>query len=151
MKHRKVFMLTLWHAFAVATLASSMAFIAVVLYWTLEPFGKPVISIKNDRIAVEPKVVTAGQTIYLIYSFCKHGKPQSAKVRRYLKDELVYFLPTLESNVQPGCQDHKVGLDIPKNLPPDKYTYNVEIEYRVNPIKTSTYYFTSDEFVVKAE
>lgn len=151
MKHRKVFMLTLWHAFAIATLASSMAFVGVVLYWTLEPFGKPVITIKNDRIAVEPKLVKAGDTTYLIYSFCKNGKPQSAKVRRYLKDELVYFLPTLESNVQPGCQDYRVPLDIPKNLPPDKYTYNVEIEYRVNPIKTNTYYFTSDEFVVTAE
>lgn len=151
MRHRKVFMLTLWHVFAVATLASSMAFVAVVLYWTLQPFGKPVITIKDDRIYVTPKEVRAGDTVYLTYQFCKYGNPQSAKVRRYLKDELIYFLPTIESNVQPGCQDYKVGLDIPKNLPPDKYTYNVEIEYRVNPIKTSTYYFTSDEFVVKAE
>jgi len=142
-------MLTAWHTFAIATLVASFVFVAFMLYWTLEPFGKPVIAIEDNKIAIELNVAKPGDTVYLVYSFCKAGTPQTAKVKRYLKDELVYFLPTLDSNVQPGCQHYRVPLEIPRNLPPDTYTYNAEIEYKVNPIKTETYYFTSDKFIIE--
>lgn len=130
------------------TFASATAITLLFGYWSLAPYGKDIITVTNNQILVVPRTVRAGEQVELVYTYCKNGKAENGIVSRYLKDEIIYFLPSIVSNVKEGCQDLVVPLDIPKNLPPDTYTYNAEITYKLNPIRSKTYYFVSESFNV---
>ncbi len=145
MSRHKV-MNTAWHIMTILIMSTAFALLALFTFWNLQPF-KPVITIDNG-ISVIPDTVSAGDTTYLVYKYCKTGAARTGRIVRYISGEVVYFLPVIESNKQPGCGNYKLPLTIPSNIKTDTYTYNVEITYDVNPIKKVTYYFKSRPFKV---
>ena len=150
MKHRKKFMLTAWHVFAIATLVSSFAFVSVLLYWTIQPFGKEVVEFPQG-LTVRTERVKPGESIVIHAPYCKNVKTEATILTRSFQDQITYYIPVQESNVPKGCNLNYISvIEIPKNLPPDTYTYNLNFTFRINPIKTVEYSFESTKFVVEA-
>lgn len=137
---------TAWHVMTIFIMSTAFALLTLFTFWSLQPFS-PVITIVNG-ISVIPDTVVAGDTTYLVYRYCKTGSTRTGRIARYLSGEVVYFLPVIESNKRPGCENYKLPLTIPSNIKTDTYTYNAEITYDVNPIKKVTYYFKSKPFKV---
>jgi hypothetical protein len=144
MRHKA--MNSIWHVMTIIIMSSAFFLLGLFTWWSIQPL-KPIITV-DDTIQVIPDTIKAGETTYLVYDFCKAGEAHTGRVVRYISGQVVYFLPVLESNVKPGCQSYRLPLLIPSNIKSDTYTYNAEITYEVNPIKTVTYYFTSKPFKV---
>lgn len=135
----------IWHVLAIVIFSTLGVLILFLLYWSLEPF-KPVLEINNAKVLTP--TVKAGETLLFDYDYCKNQDTISGKVVRYFKDTVTTYLPTQDSNVEKGCGHATLAIDIPKSIMPDKYTFNYEVTYQVNPIKSETYYFESPEFEV---
>ena len=141
-------MLTSWHVFAICTLFFSGVFVALILYWTITPLNSEIVEFPNGLHVVN-RTVKAGENITIEAGSCKNHSTQSTTLTRSFQDEITYYIPVQESNVPTGCHlNYKSTVEIPKNLPPDTYTYNLNFTYRVNPIKTKEYSFQSNEFKV---
>jgi hypothetical protein len=137
-------MITAWHIFAVSTLITAFCFVLLYAYWSIFPL-KPIIEVPNNHLHVKNKVVHEGEALILQYHACKNVAV-SGTVTRYLQDRQVVFLPSVESNQPVGCRDYEVPIELPHDLPTDTYKFISTITYKINPIRTETYRFTSDEF-----
>lgn len=132
-------------------------FAGLTLYWFGEPYGSPVVEFKDGITVLNydgsggPVVVRPGQSIVLHGSYCKTRDTMSTIIRREFHDELVYQLPKIITNVPKGCDDNlRTVLKIPENLPPDVYSVYFTFVYQINPIKTVTYQFQTNQFTVVA-
>ncbi len=149
MTHRKKAMLTAWHVFVVATLMASGLFVGIIFYWTVQPFGKEVVEFPMGLTIVN-ETVKHGESVMIKAPYCKNVKTEATILTRSFQDQITYYIPVQESNVPVGCNlNYTSVIEIPKNLPPDTYTYNLNFTYRVNPIKTVEYSFESTKFVVE--
>jgi hypothetical protein len=136
------------HKITVSWLALILTIIisGTILYWTVTPLT-PVITV--SPIKVVNKTIARGEPLLLQYNFCKNVPTTEGTITRFLQDEQLIFLPEVKSNFPLGCQDITLRVDLPANIPPDHYTYNADISYRVNPIKVVHYTFQSEGFVVE--
>jgi ABC-type phosphate transport system permease subunit len=141
-KKHKTRITVAWLALAITGALSS-----IIIYWSLIPFGTDVIELKTP-IVPEQQTIMAGQIQYFTYTFCKNWPAESGTVSRYLNNSVILYLPTIVTNVPVGCATYTLPVEIPNFAPSGTYTYNTEVSYRVNPIKTSTYYFQSEPFNV---
>lgn len=126
------------------TLAITAGLASLIIFWSLEPFS-PVIRLETP-ITIKNNPVKIGEDLIIEYRYCKDLDTDSGVVNRYIEGSGIYWLTELRSNVDVGCKDLIVPIELPKNLAPGEYTYNAEITYEVNPIKKTTYYFKSEPF-----
>ena len=148
MKHRRKVMLTFWHIMMITIFISCMALFALVSFWALQPFGTSVVEFPKG-IRIEEKEVYQGGYITINAPYCKNVATKATLVIRQFQDDLTYFLPSVDSNVEVGCDDdYRIQLYIPENLPPDTYTYKVTFNYEINHIKDVQYTFETNEFTV---
>lgn len=148
MTHRKKFMLTAWHIFAIATLVASSALVGLILYWTVQGNTNPVVEFP-EGITFSQTEVKAGDELILHAGYCKNLKTTSTIVTRSFQDDITFYVPAGTNNVPTGCNlDFKTVVKIPSNLPPDTYTYNMTFTYQVNPIVNKQYIFESNKFKV---
>lgn len=140
MKRFKVLNIAVFIILALMTIGT-----AVIFYWLITP-TKPILEVTNAKV-LNPTVKQGG-TFLFDYDYCKHEDTMSGQVVRYFKDQIITYLPTIPSNAKKGCGHSTLSVEIPPNLAVDKYTYNYEVTYKVNPIKTVTYYFESPQFEV---
>ena len=132
-----------------AALSISAFLAGLIIYWSLQPF-KPIIRLETP-ITIQNDPVKIGEDLILEYRYCKDGTADGGIVARYIEGAGIYWLPEVRSNVEVGCKNLVVPIELPKNLVPGTYTYNSEITYEVNPIKKSTYYFKSEPFKLVKE
>ena len=144
-------MITLWHVFAITTIVTAFALVGTVAYWTLIQADDVLTGVDNpDALVVTDKSVHPGDTISVYSSICKR-LPYKAQVLRHFADELIYNLPEFNSNEKVGCTPNGYTIEIPSNLPPDIYTYNVQFIYQINPLKQRVYDVVSNPFKVVKE
>lgn len=129
-----------WHILTTLIFSSVGLVLLLVIYWTITPL-KPVLEITN----LEAYVIK--NSVVLDYDYCKNSSQQGF-ITRYFKDDVLYYMSNLYSNAEKGCGHAKQAIDIPENLPNDTYTFNFEITYQVNPIKSKTYRFATNKFEV---
>jgi hypothetical protein len=132
-----------------SVLVASALFTGTILYWTLQPFGREIVEFPQGLTVVN-ETVKPGESITIKAPYCKNVKTETTILTRSFQDQITYYIPVQESNVPIGCHPHYTAvIEIPKNLPPDTYTYNMNFTYRVNPIKTVEYSFESTKFIVE--
>ena len=148
MTHRKKFMLTVWHVIAIGTLSTAFLLTGLIAYWSLQPFGTPIVEFP-EGLNVTEKEVMSGGSVTIRAPYCKNVKTEATTIARSFQDQITYYIPVQESNIPKGCNlNYTSVLEIPRNLPTDTYTYNLDFTYKVNPIKTVEYHFESDSFKV---
>jgi uncharacterized protein (UPF0333 family) len=125
-------------------LGSAFTFMALTAFWLSASFSP---AISGTAMFVEESTVHPGGTITVTSDICKLKAVQATLIRSF-EDEIVYNLPQLDSNQPVGCNGNRFTIEIPRNLPPDSYTYNVEFVYEINPLVTQSYRYESNEFQV---
>ena len=129
-------LLVAWTALAMTGLL-----LGIILYWSVLPL-KPIIEIKNMTAE------TNNKSLVLSYDYCKNADNKGL-VTRFFKDEILYYMSNIYSNAPAGCNHANQIIDLPENLPPDVYSFNFEITYKVSPIKEKTYRFETNKFEVR--
>ena len=83
-----------------------------------------------------------------VLELCKNKEIEEDVYGKFI-DGVIYSIPENSSSFEVGCYStYILSVTIPDNLPAGTYIYEETIVYRVNPLRTVTYTFTTPEFEV---
>lgn len=123
--------------------------LGMVLYWQVYPYN--ILEVKEGNYLLDKTVYKQGEDFNIHFEVCKNIDIEEDIYGKFI-DGVIYSIPENSSNLKKGCYStYILGVSIPNNLPEGKYIYEETIIYRVNPIRTITYTFTTPEFEVVVE
>jgi len=142
------------HVFHIIMASIVIATAMLCIYWYFidgEIVNVP-IEFENTLLQTTKDVYERGDQVEVLWKFCKNTN-ESAELKGNLVNGFTHYMPTIVGVRPPGCYD---GLDaigyIPPNIPKehanDDFHIVLEGTYRINPIKTKTYRFTTNEFKI---
>jgi hypothetical protein len=132
-------------ALVYVTFASAFALMGLCAFWWFYPYQ--VISVDNAKMTAP--VVYQGQTTTYTDDYKKLLDIPSEATRAFV-DGIVYDAGSYETNLPVGSGHIIRPVTIPDTLPPGRYHLQITLRYKVNPLKTVIYQFSTDEFTVKA-
>lgn len=103
----------------------------------------------NLEILNENKQLRAGEDLQYKISYCKYTD-KTAIITRTIQDGVLYILPPVEARVSEGCKENATVniATIPKAIPPGKYTMVINLQYRINPLRTVSHTLATEPFYV---
>lgn len=120
--------------------------LGIVLYWQL--YSYEVLEAREGNYSLDKTVYKQGEDFNIRLNICKNMDIEGDVYGKFV-DGVVYLIPEKESRLEVGCYNtYILRVSIPENLPAGNYVYKETITYRVNPIRTITYTFTTPEFEV---
>ena len=124
-------------AIVLVMIASYMAFVGVKV---VVPNVQPYRSIT--------KTVLPGDTYIYEVDACKYKAVPSVVTRRFVDDKGTrYPQPPETSNLQEGCSVIRVPVAVPE-LHSGVWYMDIEVSYKVNPLRSENYHFTTETFTV---
>ena len=131
-------MIILVLAIAMVVVAGFLAFVPVeVIKPNVQPYK------------VITKEVKQGDILIYEVDSCKFKSVPARIVRRFVdKDNTQYPQPPEDSNIIKGCSLSRIPVAVPFNMPAGKWYLDLEVAYKVNPLRTEYYNFKTDEFVI---
>lgn len=93
-----------------------------------------------------PKVRVGDQLVYVVDS-CKYLKVTGIVSRSFV-DGVRYPSITSSGIVKPGCSKTKVAIQVPNYVVPGIYHVDLSVQYQINPFRTDTYNFYTENFEV---
>lgn len=141
----------IYYYISMVILVSAIAVVVVAGFLALMPVE--VIKPNVQPYKVITKEVKQGGTLIYEVDSCKFKSVPARIVTRFVdKDGTRYPQPTEDSNVVVGCGKTRTTLAVPFNMPEGEWYLDLEVAYKVNPLRTEYYNFKTDEFVIiKAE
>ena len=132
---------------AYLTIIAAFCLITLLGFWLLYPYN--IISFEQTPFPIlnENKTIKQGDTLVYESEYCKHLNVSSDTTRSF-SDGIVYNTPMVQSNRSVGCDDVKVYIEVPKNLPPSKYTLEILYRFQVNPIRKIDVKVSTEQFLV---
>lgn len=122
------------------------AFLCVVLLFMLF-YPIAVIKPNVQPYKVLTKVVSPGGKFVYQVDACKKADATATIQRRFVGD-VIYFLPSQDGTVKPGCSKSNIEITVPDDVSPGKYYLDLVIEYRLNFLTSRIYYFDTESFLV---
>lgn len=113
-----------------------------LMFWPVEII-KP--NVQPYKIQT-PIVHIGGQVIYVIDA-CKY-RETTAQVSRRFVNGVIFMLPPVTNNVPKGCFITPTSVTIPSEITPGTWYLQLDIEYKVNFLRTKSYHFKTDTFQV---
>ena len=104
----------------------------------------------NLEILNQNKQLRAGEELQYKVSYCRYTD-KVAIITRTIQDGVLYILPPIEgAKVAEGCKENATVsiAQIPKAIPPGKYTMVVTLQYKLNPLRTETHTLATEPFYV---
>lgn len=127
-------------------LLSVLLLVGVLVYWQASRYD--LLEIKTGNYSLDKTVYKQGEMLPIRFHLCKKANAEEEVYGRFV-DGVIYSVPQKGSRFKPGCYDTYISsVSIPINLPEGKYVYEETIIYKVNPIRTVEYTFTTPEFSV---
>jgi hypothetical protein len=126
-------------------LVGMIGLIGLIAYWGFRPYN--ILEYETCDLQTVKESYEVGEVLDFRLQFCKKGN-YTATIIRSFHDGVVYMFPALTSKLDEGCYDYYANTTVVPNVQSGTYTYKTQWEYRVNPIRTVTYEFTSNEFRV---
>ena len=126
-------------------LAGMIVLIGLTLYWSLKPYN--IIEYKIDKFEMQKEVYEVGEPLTYRIAFCKNGEYRGEVIRN-IRDGVVYSFPLITSDIPEGCSDFISSSNITPNVPSGVYTFENEIIYQPNPIRTIRYTMSSEPFEI---
>lgn len=123
-----------------------------MLYFLFLLAHEPRILEIESPMPVDKKVYKIGDTIYYTQKYCKYKNLKVIDSQRTLTDGYSFSLPELKPAILPlGCG--KTTIDAPIVLPEgvsldENFRIIITLTYQVNPFKTKTLQFYSEEFKI---
>ncbi len=138
--------------FVTVMLAAGLCSACVLGYWWFWPYEviRPFADLSKPVPVMTPLVKQGGVLIYSV-GLCKTTSIVGT-INRAFVDGLVFEMPPVKALMARGCRDgeqSEVAVQVPMTLPPGRYHLEAEVSYRVNPIRTMTYSFVTQTFVVE--
>lgn len=126
-------------------LAGMVLSIGLILYWSFRPYN--IVEYKIDYFEMQKDEYVVGEPLTYRIAFCKTGN-YKGEVLRHIKDGVVYSFPLITSDIPEGCNDFISSSNITPNVPSGTYTFENEIIYHPNPIRTIRYKMSSEPFKI---
>jgi hypothetical protein len=123
----------------------SAGFLALCAYWLLYPYK--VLEFKNNPAQVLQENVEAGQMVTYMSEFCRYTDLPAIVTRQFI-DGVIYTTPSENTTDTIRCGTRTQLVRVPPTLMPDRYHIKVVVQIKVNPIRTMTYEFFTEEFNV---
>lgn len=120
--------------------------VCVAGWWLFGPV-KPITG-SDFVLHVKNTTVIPGDELVFTVTFCAdEGRP--AVLSRQILDTVEWPLPDMAATFSPGCATRTMTQRVPKALAHGGiYRLIITAKYAVNPLRTVTYRFESDPFVV---
>lgn len=138
------------HALTIYVLLCFLILLAglfLVAYWLIFPLK--VIEVKTPQpLAVQEKQIQAGDTIHYNLDFCKYTTAPTYTIRQLVDHDMFFYGLQIVSNLPPGCRSSVSSFLIPKDVPPGTYHIVVTALYKLNPLRTYTLSYQTQEFTV---
>lgn len=125
-----------------------LAILSVGYIFYLSIFPLEIIKPKTQPYKVLTPIVYQGEQLIYEIDACKFVEVTSNVSRRFVNG-VVINLPSVNNNVKKGCFKSPTGVIVPKEVPPGTWYLQLDIEYKVNFLRTATYHFTTEKFLVK--
>ena len=124
------------------------------LWWPFEP-----ITVHQDSWTImnTDKTVRRGETLVVRMNYCKHANITAQMVASIEQGPSLWLLGPQQPAFTLGCHEQNVGIvQIPAALPMlatnveghGKAVLRVRLNYAINPLRTATYAFVTDEFTI---
>lgn len=127
-------------------LAVVVFMVGLILYWQIYPYN--ILEAKERNYSLDKTVYKQGEDFDIHFEICKNMDIEEDVYGKFI-DGVIYSIPENSSDFEVGCYDTYISsVSIPDNLPVGTYVYEETIIYRVNPIRTITYTFTTPKFEV---
>lgn len=137
----------IYYYISMVILVSAIAVVVVAGFLALMPVE--VIKPNVQPYKVITKEVKQGDTLIYEVDSCKFKSVPARITRRFVSsDGARYPQPTEDSNVVAGCGKTRTTLSVPFNMPEGEWYLDLEVAYKVNPLRTEYYNFKTDKFVI---
>lgn len=128
-----------------AILVLLLGILGVFVFWMTYPYEPTVF--QEEPFKVETKVVKQGGALIFGGELCKNYSVRPV-ISRAFTNGLVFYTPLVVGEKSIGCQDARVAVRIPQELPVGVYFLKNTYQYRVNPIRIIRLVHNTEEFEV---
>lgn len=125
---------------------SALVSMILVFFWMLYPYKT--LEFQDEVFPVVKKVVNRGEMVYYTSNYCKFFNFPALVTRSFI-NEIIYVTPSTITNRPSGCHTIKIGVVVPKELPPSNYKLEMTYQIEVNPIRVITIKEDTEMFTVK--
>lgn len=129
-------------------IATAIMFVSIASYFAFK--SVQVIHPNVQPYHVITKELKAGDTFIYEVDACKYRALSSVVTRRFVDENGTrYPQPPEASNIVEGCGKIRVPVGTPSTLHGGVWYMDLEVAYKVNPLRTENYHFTTDTFLIK--
>lgn len=149
--------------FAYAVLVSATALLALYIYWALESPAVLDFKDKNVKativdnalvyreIPIRPSVVHNNEAVFMRLNYCKLKSVHGDVIARLVGEKFIRRITwPQDDNTKESCTNLEVSIPIPENSEDDKYHVEFQVDYHVNPLKTTRIILQSKTFEVRS-
>lgn len=122
--------------------------LAVFYYWSFYPY-KP-LEVLNSPVPIRPPTVQSGKDQVVIATLrgCKNGKAIPTVTRSLIGQGSVIMTPSYPGVLSKGCSTLDQAIIVPSFVTPGVYHWHWRVVYKVNPIRTETVQYDSQNFQI---
>jgi hypothetical protein len=134
------------HGIAYFTFFMALSLMCYFSYMLFYPFKT--VDLYNGNYKTTKLIYKQGEILTLKLNYHKYINKPATVVRSFYND-LIYTLPTIETNNPMGTNECVSGLtSIPKELPPGKYTFKSNVTFKINSFRNISIDMETNEFEV---
>jgi len=122
----------------------AFGYVIYLMVFPLEVF-KP--NIQPYKIMNENKTVKIGDNVIYQVDACKF-MDISAISRRSFVNAIEINLPPKETSVVKGCNKTQMLVQVPNEIIPGTWHLEINIEYKINPLRSKIYHLKTENFQV---
>jgi hypothetical protein len=128
----------------------AVVFLIIAGYLSFMPVN--VVKANTQPYKVITPVVKAGDPIIYVADVCKYKEVSSLVSRTFIDENNVHYpLPNMLSTIPVGCTGNKVVVPTLPTFHSGKWHLSLDVEYRVNILRSQTYHFYTETFVIDGE
>lgn len=128
-------------------LIAALILVGYVSFNLLYPY--PTMTTEQPAAILNKGTIHAGD-ILLVSIKCEKSCDQSATVIRSFVNDIVYVLPSYESNYAKGKHDTiSYSTKVPTELPAGEYYVRTTLVYKFPPFRVINYSFDTEKFIVE--
>lgn len=140
----------LFYYFTVVVAVIGIVMFAVYLYLAFVPTSVIKANIQPYKV-ITPNVKPGDIFIYEVDS-CKFRATPARVVRRFVDTNGTrYPQPPEDSNIVKGCNNIRIPVAVPFNMPAGVWHLDIETTYQVNPFRSEGYHFKTENFNIVKE
>lgn len=116
----------------------------IFMFWSIYPYKT---TVNKQPYKVINKVVKQGDLLLYEMDYCKYTNIIPTVHRQFI-DGIIYSTPESTAQLKKGCGIIINSVRVPITLPPGDYYMKAVVTFQVNPIRTISKEFLTEQFKV---